>query len=93
MPAGGGVVFMPEGRYRITKTIYIWPSVRLIGFGQARPVILLGANTPGFQDANQAHRRLGDADGAEPRASGNINVLRSFAPNTHEDRYFRRGSQ
>jgi sugar lactone lactonase YvrE len=53
VPAGGGVVFVPEGRYRITKTIYIWPSVRLIGFGAARPVILLGANTPGFQDPAQ----------------------------------------
>jgi hypothetical protein len=31
----GRVVFVPERRYRITKTSYIWPSVRLIGFGAA----------------------------------------------------------
>jgi hypothetical protein len=53
VPAGGGVVFVPEGRYRITKTIYVWPSVRVIGYGATRPVIQLGANTPGFQDPSQ----------------------------------------
>jgi hypothetical protein len=45
-----GIVFLPEGRYRITKTIYVWPGVRLIGYGAQRPVITLAANTPGFQD-------------------------------------------
>jgi sugar lactone lactonase YvrE len=52
VPAGGGVVFVPEGRYRITKTIYIWPSIRLIGYGASRPVVVLGANTPGFQNVD-----------------------------------------
>src|SRR5689334_23231637 len=50
VPAGGGVVFVPDGRYRVTRTIYVWPGIRLVGFGATRPVILLGANTPGFQD-------------------------------------------
>lgn len=45
-----GIVFVPEGRYRISRTIYVWPGVRLIGYGAQRPVIVLGANTPGFQD-------------------------------------------
>lgn len=44
-----GILFIPSGRYRITKTIYIWPGIRLIGFGESRPVFVLGANTPGFQ--------------------------------------------
>src|SRR5713226_6136502 len=44
-----GILFVPAGRYRLTKTIYIWPGIRLIGFGTTRPVFLLGANTPGFQ--------------------------------------------
>ncbi len=44
-----GIVFVPEGRYRISRTIYVWPGVRLIGYGAQRPVIVLGANTPGFQ--------------------------------------------
>jgi hypothetical protein len=46
---GGGVVFLPSGRYRISRTILIWPSVRLIGVGRTRPVLYLGENTPGFQ--------------------------------------------
>jgi len=46
---GGGVVFLPSGRYRITRTILIWPAVRLFGTGRTRPVIVLGNNTPGFQ--------------------------------------------
>jgi hypothetical protein len=44
-----GILFIPSGRYRVTKTIYIWPGVRLIGYGKTRPVFVLGANTPGFQ--------------------------------------------
>src|SRR5215469_6090753 len=47
--SGQGIVFVPSGRYRLTKTIYIWPGIRLIGFGAARPTFVLGAKTPGFQ--------------------------------------------
>lgn len=46
---GGGIVFLPHGSYRITRTIFLWPGVRILGVGTKRPVILLGANTPGFQ--------------------------------------------
>jgi len=46
---GGGILFIPQGTYRLTKTVYIWPGVRLIGYGQTRPVFRLGENTPGFQ--------------------------------------------
>ncbi len=44
-----GILFIPAGRYRLTKTIYIWPGIRLIGFGPERPRFVLSANTPGFQ--------------------------------------------
>jgi sugar lactone lactonase YvrE len=44
-----GVVFIPEGRYLITRTIYVWRGVRLIGYGTKRPVFVLADNTPGFQ--------------------------------------------
>jgi len=33
---GQGVVFLPEGRYRVTKTINVWPGIRVIGYGPAR---------------------------------------------------------
>ncbi len=45
----GGVVFLPSGRYRITRTLFVWPAVRLFGVGPTRPVLELGAHTPGFQ--------------------------------------------
>ncbi|MGO9231118.1 MAG: glycosyl hydrolase family 28-related protein [Bryobacteraceae bacterium] len=46
---GEGILFIPEGRYRIARTIYVWPGVRLIGYGETRPVFVLADNTPGFQ--------------------------------------------
>jgi sugar lactone lactonase YvrE len=46
---GGGLVFLPSGRYRISKTIFLWPGVRVFGVGATRPRILLGDATPGFQ--------------------------------------------
>jgi sugar lactone lactonase YvrE len=45
-----GIVFVPEGRYRLAKTIYVWPSIRLIGYGARRPVFVLAPNSPGYQD-------------------------------------------
>ena len=44
-----GIVFIQEGRYRVTRTIYVWPGVRLIGYGGKRPVFVLAGGTPGFQ--------------------------------------------
>jgi hypothetical protein len=44
-----GIVFVPAGRYRLTRTLYIWPGVRVIGYGATRPVFVLADNTPGFQ--------------------------------------------
>ena len=45
-----GILFLPEGEYRISKTIQIPSSVRLIGYGKKRPVIYLAKDTPGFQE-------------------------------------------
>ncbi len=47
---GEGIVFIPQGRYRISRTIYLWPGVRVIGYGAERPVFVLGEHTPGYQD-------------------------------------------
>ena len=44
-----GIVFIPEGNYRISKTIYIPQAIRVIGFGAQRPVIILAKNSPGYQ--------------------------------------------
>jgi hypothetical protein len=45
-----GIVFVPAGRYLLARTVYLWPGVRLIGYGATRPVFTLPPNTPGFQE-------------------------------------------
>lgn len=54
-----GIVFIPEGKYRITKTIYIPTAVRVIGYGKTRPIILLGRSSPGFQAADPGDKGQG----------------------------------
>ncbi len=44
-----GIVFVPSGRYRLTRTLYVWAGVRVYGYGPSRPVFVLGDNTPGYQ--------------------------------------------
>src|ERR1700722_9917944 len=44
-----GIIFVPAGRYRLSRTIYVWACIRLIGFGATRPTFVLARNTPGFQ--------------------------------------------
>jgi hypothetical protein len=46
---GEGIVFLPAGRYRITRSLFIWPGLRLFGTGERRPELVLADNTPGFQ--------------------------------------------
>ncbi|MFP5249735.1 MAG: glycoside hydrolase family 55 protein, partial [Acidobacteriota bacterium] len=46
---GQGIVFVAEGRYRVTRTVELWAGIRLIGYGAHRPVFVLGPNTPGYQ--------------------------------------------
>lgn len=47
-----GIVFIPEGIYTITKTIYIPRAIRLIGYGKTRPLFVLKKNSPGYQLPN-----------------------------------------
>ena len=46
---GGGIVLVPAGRYRVTRTLIVWRAVRVIGYGATRPVFVLPERTPGFQ--------------------------------------------
>ncbi len=43
-----GILFIPEGKYRISRTIYIPKAVRVIGYGKNRPEFVLSGNSPGF---------------------------------------------
>ena len=47
---GCGILFVPQGTYKLSRTIYIPSGVRLIGYGKERPLFVLAKNAPGFQD-------------------------------------------
>jgi hypothetical protein len=81
-----GIVFVPQGRYRLTKTINIWPGIRVIGYGSARPVFLLSPNTPGYQDKDNERYMIffaGSRPGAGrgPGGGGRGAVAGRGAPN------------
>ena len=44
-----GIIFIPEGTYTISRTIYIPGAIRVIGYGKKRPLIVLRKSTPGYQ--------------------------------------------
>jgi hypothetical protein len=50
---GEGIVFVAEGRYRVSREIHLWSGIRLIGYGAHRPVFVLAPNTPGFQEGHE----------------------------------------
>ncbi len=50
-----GIVFIPEGTYRLGKTVQVWAGIRLIGYGAHRPVLVLGEKTPGYQDSTSKY--------------------------------------
>lgn len=67
-----GIVFVPPGSYRLSRTVYVWAGVRLIGYGAQRPKFLLADNTPGYNDGIAymlfyAGDRLDPAGGSSPR--------------------------
>ena len=70
-----GILFIPEGSYLISKTIYVPPSVRLIGYGQNRPVFILGPKTKGFQE-----RDLGNGETVNPMFMFTGNVVTPEQP-------------
>ena len=50
---GQGIVLLPEGRYRISRTLVVPPGVRVFGFGAHRPSLVLAPNTPGWQETER----------------------------------------
>ncbi|MFI5194387.1 MAG: glycosyl hydrolase family 28-related protein [Chitinophagales bacterium] len=51
-----GILFIPSGKYLISKTIYIPGAVRVIGYGIQRPEIILARDAPGFQIADSTDK-------------------------------------
>lgn len=46
---GTGILFVPSGRYVLRGTVNLWRGIRLIGFGQTRPVFVLPDGAAGFE--------------------------------------------
>lgn len=53
---GFGILFIPEGKYRISRTIYIPGAVRVIGYGKQRPQFILSKNSPGFSEPHSSDK-------------------------------------
>ncbi len=47
-PRHQGIVFLPSGTYKITRTLLVWPGIRVIGTGPTRPLLQLPPHTPGY---------------------------------------------
>lgn len=47
---GQGIVLLSPGKYRLQGTVYVWPGIRVIGFGPERPILVLPVATPGYTD-------------------------------------------
>ena len=82
-----GILFVPSGHYRITHTLFVWPSIRLIGFGPQRPVISLAPNTPGYGGDGPAYmivfaggRIPPQREGATPNSQGPAGMRRVPQP-------------
>ena len=81
---GHGIVFLPAGTYRISRTLVVPQGVRVFGVGPKRPVILLAPNTPGFQQgvstmivfAGGDQYRVGDVPVPVPTVVPRDNVIR-----------------
>lgn len=48
LETGYGILYIPEGKYLITKTIYIPKAVRVIGYGAERPEFILADYADNF---------------------------------------------
>ena len=52
-----GIVFIPEGNYLISKTIYVPAAIRLIGYGKRRPLIILKKKCARLSTAKSERQR------------------------------------
>ncbi|MDB6065844.1 MAG: SMP-30/Gluconolaconase/LRE domain protein [Pedosphaera sp.] len=88
---GQGIVFLAPGRYRLNDTLYIWPGIRLIGYGADRPIIVLPANAPGFSDASHEKVMIffaGDRPGFSRRRSRNAGSSTDPVPDANPGTFY-----
>lgn len=80
---GGGVIFVPAGRYRLGATVHLWRGMRLVGCGATRPTLVLAPRTPGFNGPQSAYLiRFGNRPpepGQPPGDASNITFFSGIA--------------
>ncbi|MBS4062614.1 MAG: gluconolaconase, partial [Bacteroidetes bacterium] len=68
-----GILFIPEGKYLISKTIYVPKAIRIIGYGENRPEFILGKNSAAYQEEYNYMFWFTDnlvEEGLQPRDAG-----------------------
>lgn len=63
-----GILYIPQGEYRLKETVKIPPSVRLIGYGETRPIFVLPEDAEGFDGTDK------------PKESGPVNPYQEGYP-------------
>jgi hypothetical protein len=79
---GQGIVLVAPGHYRLSATLYLWPGIRMIGYGAERPVIVLPARTPGFGEAAHEKVLFFFAGGRPQNAAADPSSIRDASPGT-----------
>lgn len=63
-----GILYIPEGEYRLRDTVKIPPSVRLIGYGKNRPVFILPEDAEGYDGEQEENEPRQIFEGGYPGA-------------------------
>jgi hypothetical protein len=79
---GQGIVLLGPGQYRVSNTIYIWPGIRLIGYGATRPVIVLPAESAGVKDESREKVLFFLAGGRPRNTNGGTRPVNDANPGT-----------
>ncbi|MDR0537786.1 MAG: SMP-30/gluconolactonase/LRE family protein [Tannerellaceae bacterium] len=69
---GFGILFIPEGKYLLSRTIMIPSAIRLIGYGKTRPEFILAPAAAAFREQNYVFWFTGGLPqpGREPQDAG-----------------------
>jgi hypothetical protein len=67
-----GILFIPEGKYLVSRTIHIPSAIRLIGYGKNRPEFVLAPNAEEFRQQNYVFWFTGGLaqEGRNPQDAG-----------------------
>jgi sugar lactone lactonase YvrE len=79
------ILFIPEGTYRLGRRLNVWSGTRVFGYGEKRPVFLLGEHTSGFQEGEEKYMVFfsgGRGPGSDLRRRGGGDNVPDGSPGT-----------